>query len=134
MGESLNIEKRAEFLIKLKQRYRDLWTDIRAEVARADAESYQDTAGETHDLGDEATADLVVDINLADVHRDIGQSLTFGHGAHFCLGAALARIEGRIALEEVLKRWPEWDVDTPQAVRAPTSTVRGWDSMPVIVG
>ena len=73
MGESLNIEKRAEFLIKLKQRYRDLWTDIRAEVARADAESYQDTAGETHDLGDEATADLVVDINLADVHRDIGE-------------------------------------------------------------
>lgn len=73
MGESLSVEKRAEFLIKLKQRYRDLWTDIRAEIARADAESYQDTAGETHDLGDEATADVVVDINLADVHRDIGE-------------------------------------------------------------
>jgi cytochrome P450 len=69
-----------------------------------------------------------------DIHREIGQSLTFGYGAHYCLGAALARIEGRIALEEVLRRWPEWEVDWDGAVRAPTSTVRGWDSMPVVVG
>ena len=41
----------------------------------------------------------------------IGQHLTFGYGIHFCLGAALARLEGRVALEEVLKRFPEWDVD-----------------------
>jgi cytochrome P450 len=68
-----------------------------------------------------------------DVHRDVGQSLTFGYGAHYCLGAALARIEGRIALDEVLDRWPEWEVDWESAVRAPTSTVRGWDSMPVVV-
>lgn len=73
MDEPLNAEKRAEFLIKLKQRYRELWADIRSEIARADAESYQDTAGETHDLADEATADVVVDINLADIHRDIGE-------------------------------------------------------------
>ena len=46
-----------------------------------------------------------------DIHREIGQSLTFGYGAHYCLGAALARIEGRIALDEVLNRWPEWEVD-----------------------
>ena len=68
-----------------------------------------------------------------DIHREIGQSLTFGYGAHYCLGAALARIEGRIALDEVLTRWPEWEVDWDGAVRAPTSTVRGWDSMPVVV-
>jgi cytochrome P450 len=68
-----------------------------------------------------------------DIHRDIGQSLTFGYGAHYCLGAALARMEGRIALDEVLTRWPEWEVDWDGAVRAPTSTVRGWDSMPVVV-
>ena len=68
-----------------------------------------------------------------DVHRDSGQSLTFGHGAHYCLGAALARIEGRIALDEVLNRWPAWEIDLDAAVRAPTSTVRGWDSMPAVV-
>jgi cytochrome P450 len=43
----------------------------------------------------------------------------------------LARLEGRIALEEVLKRFPEWDVDWERAVQAHTSTVRGWDSLPV---
>ena len=60
-----------------------------------------------------------------DIHRDIGQLATFGYGAHFCLGAALARLEGRIALDEVLNRFPEWDVDLITARRAPTSTVRG---------
>ncbi len=69
-----------------------------------------------------------------DIHREIGQSLTFGYGAHYCLGAALARIEGRVALDEVLNRWPAWGVDLEAARRAPTSTVRGWDSMPAVVG
>jgi len=69
-----------------------------------------------------------------DIHREIGQHLTFGYGAHYCLGAALARLEGRVALEEVLKRFPEWDVDWSQKPRlAPTSTVRGWESLPVLV-
>ena len=68
-----------------------------------------------------------------DIHRQIGHSLTFGYGSHFCLGAALARIEARVALDEVLNRWPEWELDLEAAVRAPTSTVRGWDSMPVVI-
>ena len=68
-----------------------------------------------------------------DIHRNISQHLTFGHGIHFCLGAALARLEGRVALDEVLSRFPEWDVDWDNAERAPTSTVRGWESMPVFV-
>ncbi|HEU5306053.1 MAG TPA: cytochrome P450 [Acidimicrobiia bacterium] len=69
-----------------------------------------------------------------DIHREIGQHLTFGYGAHYCLGAALARLEGRVALEEVLKRFPEWHVDWSQEPRlAPTSTVRGWESLPVLV-
>ncbi|BBX19829.1 cytochrome P450 [Mycolicibacterium duvalii] len=70
-------------------------------------------------------------------HFDIRRNpnhLTFGRGAHFCLGASLARIEGRVALEEILKRWPDWTIDTEHATRAPTATVRGWDSMPAIVG
>lgn len=68
-----------------------------------------------------------------DIHRDVGQSLTFGYGIHFCLGAALARLEGRIALDEVLQRFPNWDVDLENARLAPTSTVRGWDTLPVTI-
>jgi cytochrome P450 len=67
-----------------------------------------------------------------DVHRDVGQHLTFGYGIHFCLGAALARLEGRVALDEVLKRFPEWDVDRDSARLAPTSTLRGWETLPVV--
>jgi cytochrome P450 len=66
-----------------------------------------------------------------DIHRTIGQHLSFGYGVHFCLGAALARIEGRVALDEVLARFPEWDVDESRAKLAPTSTVRGWETLPV---
>jgi len=66
-----------------------------------------------------------------DIHRQIVQHLTFGYGAHFCLGAALARLEGRVALDEVLKRFPEWEVDRDGAKLASTSTVRGWETLPV---
>ena len=69
-----------------------------------------------------------------DIHREIGQHLTFGYGIHFCLGANLARLEGRVAMDEVLKRFPEWEVDEANTRRAPTSTVRGWEAMPVVTG
>ncbi len=68
-----------------------------------------------------------------DIHRKPGGHLTFGRGAHFCVGAPLARLEGRIALNEVLNRFPKWDIDIDKARRSRTSTVRGWDSMPAIV-
>jgi cytochrome P450 len=68
-----------------------------------------------------------------DIHRIIGQPMTFGYGAHYCLGAALARLEGRIALDEVLTRFPEWEIDMDNARRARTTTVRGWETMPAIV-
>jgi cytochrome P450 len=68
-----------------------------------------------------------------DIHRNEGQHLTFGWGLHFCLGAALARLEGRVALDEVLDRFPDWEVDYENLRLAPTSTVRGWETMPVSV-
>jgi len=69
-----------------------------------------------------------------DIHREIGHHLSFGYGLHFCLGAALARLEGRVALDEVLQRWPDWEVDYERAVMAHTSTARGWEKLPVVTG
>ena len=69
-----------------------------------------------------------------DIHRDIDHHLSFGYGLHFCLGAALARLEGRVDLEEVLRRWPEWEVDWDHAMQAHTPTVRGWERLPVVAG
>jgi cytochrome P450 len=67
-----------------------------------------------------------------DVRRRIDHHLSFGYGLHFCLGASLARLEGRIALDEVLQRWQHWEVDYDNAVQARTSTVRGWQRLPVL--
>jgi cytochrome P450 len=69
-----------------------------------------------------------------DIHRRIDHHLVFAYGIHFCLGAALARMEGQIALEEVLKRFPRWEVNSDRAIQARTSTVRGWERLPVAVG
>ncbi|MGV0853809.1 cytochrome P450 [Mycolicibacterium phlei] len=70
-----------------------------------------------------------------DIYRSGANShLSFGRGTHFCLGASLARVEARVALEEILKRWPDWTIDLENARRAPTATVRGWDSMPAVLG
>jgi cytochrome P450 len=65
-----------------------------------------------------------------DIHRR-DSHLSFGHGLHFCLGSALARMEARVAFEEVLKRWPDWEVDYANAQRAHTASVRGWARLPV---
>jgi cytochrome P450 len=73
------------------------------------------------------------DPDVFDVHRDDVQHLTFGYGLHHCLGAALARLEGRVALDELLDRFPEWDVDVDNMKLAPTSTVRGWERLPLVI-
>ncbi|MGE2718789.1 cytochrome P450 [Mycolicibacterium celeriflavum] len=67
------------------------------------------------------------------IHRG-GSHLSFGQGLHFCLGSSLARMQGRVALEEMLRRWPEWDVDYADAAMAHTSSVRGWGKLPITVG
>ena len=71
--------------------------------------------------------------DVYDIARPDVQHLTFGYGLHFCLGSHLARLEGRVALDELLNRWPEWDVDYDGIRLAPTSTVRGWERMPIVV-
>ncbi len=69
-----------------------------------------------------------------DIHRKDPPHITFGRGVHACLGAALARVEGRVALEEILKRFPDWTVDLENAKLSSSSSTRGWDNMPVIIG
>ena len=68
-----------------------------------------------------------------DIHRK-GTHLSFGQGLHFCLGSALARMQARVAFEEVLKRWPDWEVDYSNAEMAHTSSVRGWGRLPASLG
>ena len=67
-----------------------------------------------------------------DIHRKTGGHLAFGFGIHHCLGAHLARLEARVALEEVFKRFPTWEVDWDNAVQAHTAIMRGFEKLPVI--
>jgi cytochrome P450 len=70
------------------------------------------------------------DADRFDIHRETRSHAVFGFGIHTCLGAALARVEGRVALDEILNRFPEWEVDYDNAVLSTTSSVRGWDTLP----
>jgi cytochrome P450 len=74
------------------------------------------------------------DSDRFDVRREMKTHASFGYGIHFCVGAALARLEGKVALEETLKRFPAWDVDPAGVVRQHTSTVRGYSSVVIVPG
>lgn len=65
-----------------------------------------------------------------DIDREIPVALGFGHGIHFCLGASLARLESRVALEELTKRFPRFTVDESRARRVHMSNVHGFESVP----
>ena len=71
------------------------------------------------------------DADRFDVTRVIDRHVSLGYGTHFCLGASLARMEARIALEETLTRFPEWDVDWDDTEWVHTSTVRGYHRVPI---
>jgi cytochrome P450 len=71
------------------------------------------------------------DPDVIDVRRTIPRHVAFGYGIHFCLGAALARLEARVALEETLARFPEWSIDYDRCEMVHTSTVRGYHKVPM---
>jgi len=71
--------------------------------------------------------------DVFDVERKGIRHISFGHGAHFCLGAALARLEARVALEETLVRFPSWEVDEAAVEYVHTNSVRGPARVPIRV-
>lgn len=71
------------------------------------------------------------DADRFDIERSADRNLAFGYSAHFCLGAALARLEGRAVLDEVLDRLPAWDVDESRIEFVRTTTVRGPAKVPI---
>jgi cytochrome P450 len=66
-----------------------------------------------------------------DLERDTTAMLSFGHGAHFCLGAALARLEARTVLEEFWKRFPDYEVEPAGCARVHSVSVRGFAALPL---
>jgi cytochrome P450 len=126
--------------------------DAVEEVLRYEPPSYhfcRVSAKETEFHGETVPADSVIvmvppaanrderkidDPERFDIHRKPGQIFTFGFGPHFCLGANLARLEARIALETLLQRIPEWTVDYDGAALTRGIATRGWERLPVAVG
>jgi cytochrome P450 len=68
-----------------------------------------------------------------DIERPLKLNVGFGHGIHTCLGAALARLESRVAFEEIGRRWPDYDVDEAGCKRVNMSNVAGYSNVPVRV-
>jgi cytochrome P450 len=66
-----------------------------------------------------------------DVTRNVGNHMAFGWGIHTCIGAHLARLEGRIALEETLARFPSWTVDEPGTAMRISTSMRGYSRLPI---
>ena len=73
------------------------------------------------------------DADRFSVARPLKLNAGFGHGIHTCLGAALARLESRVAFDELANRWPTYDVDEAGCRRVHMSNVAGYSSVPVRV-
>ena len=65
-----------------------------------------------------------------DIDRNTHLAVGFGHGLHFCLGAALARMEGRVGIEEFARRFPRYEIDEARVTRVHMSNVHGFSSVP----
>jgi cytochrome P450 len=73
------------------------------------------------------------DAEVFDIHRKAERHLTFGYGPHFCLGASLARLEARLAIEEIMRAMPVWEVDEAGCELVPGGVTRGWTHLPVTI-
>jgi cytochrome P450 len=73
------------------------------------------------------------DADRYDIYRKTSNLFTFGYGAHFCLGAALARLEGRVVLDELLNRFTNWEVDYGNARLGSSPGVRGYETLPIVI-
>ena len=69
-----------------------------------------------------------------DVARTPNNHLSFGFGIHFCLGASLARMELRVGIEELLRRAPDYRLQTDRLERLPSDTNRGFAALPIDEG
>ncbi|HEY2301993.1 MAG TPA: cytochrome P450 [Acidimicrobiales bacterium] len=65
--------------------------------------------------------------------RQIRRHLAFGYGVHFCIGHHVARLEGRVLLDELLNRIPDYEIDVEGAVRPPSEFQVGYTAMPLVV-
>jgi cytochrome P450 len=101
--------------------------EIHDTVIPADSWVLLVTAAATHDDRE------YTDPERFDIHRSIPRQLGFGFGVHLCLGAPLARLESRVAFEELLRRFPDYEVDLTGAERAYSSNVHGLKHLPVTV-
>ncbi|ORA97834.1 cytochrome [Mycobacterium mantenii] len=70
---------------------------------------------------------------LFDIHRVFHRPVVFGFGIHRCLGANLARLEAQVAFEELLARFPTYEIDETGVVRPPAQLMRGLDHLPLIL-
>lgn len=118
-------------------RYEPSSTQIARYVAR-DTELYGQTVPEGSAMlclvGSANRDDRVfADGDRFDIHRAIAHHLAFGYGGHFCLGAALARLEGRVVLEELLQRFTDWEVDYEHCRLGTSPGVRGYEALPIVI-
>ncbi|OWY62147.1 hypothetical protein B7486_59995 [cyanobacterium TDX16] len=78
--------------------------------------------------------DVFLDPDRYDLDREVGPDLaSFGFGRHFCMGASLARMESRVALEQIVERVQGWEVDPDRAARVHSVNVRGFATLPSTV-
>jgi cytochrome P450 len=78
-------------------------------------------------------SEVFPDPDRYDLDRDTRHAISFGGGFHFCLGGPLARLEARIALDELVTRVSEYEIDPDHIRRVHTTNIRGFDCLPTTV-